>query len=69
MDKIKTDCIWVILKNRSARHFSSLWQIAWIKVVLDQNHIVCDVTTMSSVTTISSVKEFHTSIFEFLTRD
>ena len=57
MDKIKTDCIWVILKKLSARHFSSLWQIAWIKVVVAQNHIVCDVTTISI------------SIFEFLTRD
>ena len=30
MDKIETDCIWVILKKRSGRRFSSLWQIARI---------------------------------------
>ena len=54
MDKIETDCIWVILKiiPRPER-FSSLWQIAWIKkAVFAHNHLFRDVTI------ILSVKEF-----------
>ena len=49
MDKIETDCIWVILK-KSARRFSSLWQVAFA-----QNHHVGDVTI------ILSENEFHTT--------
>ena len=58
MDKIETDCIWVFLK-KSARGFSSLWKMGWIKVILGQNHLVFDVTI------IVSVKGFHITIFEF----
>ena len=56
-----------ILKNVSKVGlgvFSSLWQIAWIKVVFVQNYPVCDLTII-----ILSVKEFHITIFEFYTRD
>ena len=48
MDKIETDCIWVILK-KSPQRFSSLWQIAWIKAVFAQNHIFDDVEIILSV--------------------
>ena len=59
LDKIETDCIWIILK-KVARHFSSSWQMyIWIKVVFAQNHLVCDVTISLSV------KEFDITIFEF----
>ena len=61
VDKIETDCVWVILKLKvgPGRRFSNLWKIAWIKVVFCQNHLVCDVTI------ILSVKEFHITIIEF----
>ena len=59
MDKIETDCIWVILKT-VGRCFSSSWQNAWIfKAVFAQNRLVCGVTI------ILSVKELHITIFEF----
>ena len=40
-------------------HFSSLWQIAWIKAVFAQNALDRDVTI------ILLVEEFHIVIFEF----
>ena len=41
---------WVILKKVGAIFFTHcLWQIAWIKVVCAQNHLVCDVTIILSV--------------------
>ena len=50
MDKIETDYVCIILhEKRSARRFSSLSQIAWIKVVFAQNHLVCDETINLSV--------------------
>ena len=47
------------LKKKDRPTFSTLWQIAWIKVFFAQNHVVCDVTI------ILPVKEFHIVIFEF----
>ena len=32
------------LGKKSAQGFSSLWQIAFIKVVFSKNHLDCDVT-------------------------
>ena len=58
MDNIETDCIWVILKTVGPT-FSSLWQIACIKVVFAQNHLVCDVRI------ILSEKKFHITISNF----
>ena len=55
MDKIELG----YLEKLSARRFLSGWQIALMKVAFAQNHHVCDLTI------ILSVREFHTTIFEF----
>ena len=34
---------WTRLKKVGPGRFSNLWQIAWIKVVFAQNHLVCEV--------------------------
>ena len=52
MDKIETDCIWVIFKNVK-------FMANGLDIVFAQNHLVCDVRI------ILSVKEFHITIFEF----
>ena len=57
MDKIETDCIWVILKSRPVV-FQVFMANPPHKVVFAPNHLVSDVTI------ILSVKEFHITIFE-----
>ena len=58
MDNIETDCIWIILKKVGSTFFKFMVNCR-IKAVFAQNHLVYDVTI------ISSVKEFHITIFEF----
>ena len=55
MDKIEPDCI----SGNLEKSRPDVIQIAWMKVVFAQNHLVCVVTI------ILSVKEFHITIFEF----
>ena len=57
MDKIETDCIWVIL-TKVGPTFSKFMANSLDKGG-SQNHLVCGVTI------VLSLKEFHISIFEF----
>ena len=47
------------MKKKLSQCFSSLWQIARIKIIFAQNRLVCVATI------ILSVKEFLITIFEF----
>ena len=63
MDKIETDCIWVILKNCWPTFFKFMANHLDKRRFFAQDHLVCDVTILLSV------KEFHVTIFELQTRD
>ena len=64
MDKIETDCIWLILKSQPALFFLRVWRLAqMMTVVLAQNNLVCDVPI------ILSVKDFNNTISEFEIRN
>ena len=50
-------------RSSPAASLEVMLQIALIKVVFPDNHLVCDVTI------ILSVKKFHITIFDLYTRD
>ena len=60
MDKIETDCIWVILKKVGPTFFKFMAScLDKGRFFFSQNYLVCDLSI------ILSVKEFHITIFEF----
>ena len=63
MDKIETDCIWVILKKVDPAFFKFMANRLNKGFFLAQNDLAFDLMI------IFIIKKFHITIFEFSTRD